>query len=135
MIKYICADGLNMKEIEFSCLSTLLRTVEVSIEGSQNTTLHRTMIEDILSNTKCLLQISFSKVHIEGREINASLGAGLQKLIRNANHVREWCFNKVITDGEPFQLPSDIRILQCKHTNWVSFKHNANITLLRSLKN
>lgn len=51
MIKYIYADELNMEEIDFSCLSMLLKLCELSIEGSlydfQNPTLYKTMIEDI----------------------------------------------------------------------------------------
>ena len=132
MIKYIHADELNTEEIDFSCLSMLLKLTELSIEGSvyyfQKRTLYRTMVEDILSNTKCLLKISFCKVHIERREMSASLGAGsdnLQESISNANHIKEWYFNHVQVDVGPFQLPRNIRMLECRHTSCVSFKNNA----------
>lgn len=132
MIKYIYVAELNMEEIDFSCLSMLLELAELSIEGSvhyfQKLTLYRTMVEDILSNTKCLQKISFRKVHIERREMNASLGAGgdnLEESISNANHIKEWCFNTVSIDVGSFQLPRNIKMLECRHTSCVSFKNHA----------
>ena len=132
MVKYIYADELNVEEINFSCLSMLLKLAELSIEGSvyyfQKLTLYRTMVEDILSNAKYLVKISFGKVHIEGAEMNVSLGAdidSLQEAISNANHIRKWCFNTVSVDDLSFQLPPNIRMLECRHTSCVSFKNSA----------
>lgn len=64
--------------------------------------------------------------------MNTSLGAdsnnvreSLQKLVKNANHIKKWYFNKVRIDGKPSQLPNNIRIVECRHSDCVSFKNIA----------
>ena len=62
--------------------------------------------------------MSFHSIDIEGKSSNS-----VRKLIRNANHVKEWSIVNVnVTDSGFFCLLEDIRTLELRHSNCVSFK-------------
>ena len=123
VINYIQTDGLNQSDIDFSCLSIAKELDQLSIKGSstnfQKLYLLQSMLHDIIYHAKQISKISFDSIHVQGfKEVKDSLS----KEFRKSSHINEWHLQNVVADAGIFDLPEDIRVLECRHTDCVSFK-------------
>ena len=121
IVNYIYTDGLKYSDIDFSCLSSAERLNELSIKGP-GLYLYGSMVEDIITHTKQISKICFEKIEI--RKINYFDNSRrlLSEKIKKSSNISEWCFKHVYGDGGMLSLPDDIKVLECRYTNCVSFK-------------
>lgn len=122
VVDFSIADDLKEEEITFSCLSMLIRLTELTIKGSEDyfkkLLLCKSFLQDIILNSKQISKLSFRSIDVEGKSYDS-----VRKLIRNANHVKKWSMVNVnVTDSGFFFLPKNIRTLELRHSNCVSFK-------------
>lgn len=123
-ISYIYTDDLRLDDIDFSCLSAAKELDQLSIKGSidsfQMLFLYQPMIYDILEYAKQISKISFNSIYVEKKKDFAQ--DLLSEKIRKSNHIRKWHLKNVHSDEGIFNLPTDIRVLECRHTDGFSFK-------------
>ena len=123
-ISYIYADGLTNDDIDFSCLSIPKELDQLSIKGTVNNLqklyLYESMLDDILKNTKQISKIYFDTIHVENeKHFKQNL---LSEAIKNSSHITEWHLNNVVAPDGMFNLPEDIRILECRNTDSINFR-------------
>ena len=125
VINYIKTDNLLDKDIDFSCLSIAKELNELIIKGTNNgfrkLYMYRSMVYDIVKNTKQLSKICFDSLSlgegircIEGKDVHS-------KKIRESNHISEWHLKNVMVKDGIFDLPEDMRVLEWRYTNGISF--------------
>ena len=124
-ISYIYTDDLKNDDINFSCLSMAKELDHLSIEGTlfnlPELYLCQPMLYDIFKHTKQISKISFDNIEVENDE-HFKLDS-LSKEIENSSHITEWHLNSVVAPSGIFNLPKDVRILECRNTNCINFRN------------
>lgn len=123
-ISYVYTNELKDNDIDFSCLSAAKELEQLSIKGSiesfEKLCLYQPMIYNILEYANQISKICFDTIHVEKKEDFAQ--DLLSEKIRKSNHITEWHLKNVEADKGIFDLPAGIRVLECRHTDGVSFK-------------
>ena len=126
VINYIYSDGLKDSDIDFSCLSTVKKLDQLCIKGSVNNFqklyLYQSMLDVIIEHTNQISKICFEDIDLQKGNEFAKSKVPLSKKIRKSSHIREWKMINVVTDDGIFDLPSDIRTLECRYTDCINFK-------------
>ena len=126
VINYICGDGLEDSDIDFSYLSSARKIDQLCIKGSvndfQKLYLYQSMVDVIIKHTKQISKICLEDIDLRKGNNVAKSKDTLSKKIKKSNHIREWKFKNVFTDDCIFDLPSDITVLECRYTNCINFK-------------
>lgn len=126
VINYIYSDGLKDSDIDFSCLSTVKTLDQLCIKGSVNNFqklyLYQSMLDVIIEHTNQISKICFEDIDLQKGNEFAKSKVPLSKKIRKSSHIREWKMINVVTDDGIFDLPSDIRTLECRYTDCINFK-------------
>ena len=76
------------------------------------------MLYDVILSAGALSNVSFRNLHIRGRDWcrypdENEFKNILKKLINTASHIKEWHLDHVDVEPGLFQLPNDIRVLEC----------------------
>ena len=121
VVNYIYTDNLKYSDIGFSCLSSAERLSQLSIKGP-GLYLYGSTLEDIIIHTKQILKICFEEIEIRKINYFDKSRRSLSEKIKKSSNISEWCFKHVYGDGGMLSLPDDIKVLECRYTNCVSFK-------------
>ena len=124
IISYINTDGLTNDDIDFSCLSIVKELDQLSIKGTVNNMqklyLFQPMLFKILKHTPQISKIYFDTIQVaNGKYSKQNL---LSEAIKNSSHIREWHVNNVLAPDGMFDLPENIRILECRNTDCINFR-------------
>ena len=125
VISYICTDDLKNDDINFCYLSMATELDHLSIKGTSNNLqklhLYQPMLYDIFKHTKQISKISFDNIQVENDKTFKQ--DSLSNEIKNSSHITEWHLNNVVAPDDIFNLPKDIRILECRNTNCINFRN------------
>ena len=124
VINFTLTDGLESSHIDFSYLSVAKELAKLIIRGTvhyyQKLVLYQPMLYDIIKHTKQISKICFDSIEVQSAK---SFEQGsLSEEIKNSSHISEWSLKNVVADDGIFNLPEDIRILECRNTNCISFR-------------
>ena len=126
VINYIYTDDLKNGDIDFSCLSIVKYLDNLSIKGSANSFqqlyLFHFMLYDIIKHTKQISKISFDNIYVERGKCSIK-SKDLSENIKKLSHIKEWHLQNVVADNKIFDLPDEVKVLECRHTDCISFKN------------
>ena len=116
---------------DLTCLVTLQSLNELVIHGVtvnyEKYMLSKSMLCNIIVNTKTISKISFCSIHIAQTDASGHLcetcREAQEKCIIEADHIVEWCFNDVSVQNEFFQFPRMVKSLEYRYVNCVTFKN------------
>ena len=128
IVNFVLQDNLKEEDIDFSYLSMLSKLRELTIKGTvrhfQTLILYQSILLDIILNSKQLSRLCFRDIVIEKKNsANDKIGDSVRTTISNADHIKEWSLlNVYASDFGFFPLPRQIRALELRNNNCVSFK-------------
>ena len=132
-INFMRYDDLeDQDDVDFACLASLndLSDLNIKSDGNYNNKFlfDKSMLYDVILNATSLSKLSFQNLHIQGRDLcrhpdENEFKDTLKKLISTASHIKEWYLDHVYVESGLFQLPNDIRVLECRYTKGVIFDH------------
>ena len=126
VINYIYTDDLKNDDIDFSCLSIVKYLDNLSIKGSANSFqqlyLFHSMLYDIIKHTKQISKISFDNIYVERGKCSIK-SKDLSENIKKLSHIKEWHLQNVVADNKIFDLPDEVKVLECRHTDCISFQN------------